>query len=245
MLDTLIQLIAAAGPIVLAIMGIVVSLYPPQPQGRAHFVWAGAFVIIGLITGCCLFTELRGTDAVLDKIWNKLSSEEDSSFIDVLNVVPVKVPNNSLNFFNIAVSNIGNKPATRVSFSASGFISKSNLSQQEIKHYIDNALSDTENLEKINKDIDNINIGHGAIYTLVDAKSQLMHSNVLYVTDDVLAEISGGTAALYTFLSVRYEDAAAKDNSYRQFLFCGYFTLSYSYWHTCFSNRTTVDGKRF
>jgi hypothetical protein len=66
--DTIIQFMAAAGPIALAIMGVAVSLRPPPPSGKAHLVWAGAFAAIGIISFLAIFNEIRSTDETLAEL---------------------------------------------------------------------------------------------------------------------------------------------------------------------------------
>jgi len=67
-MDAVIQFLAAAGPIALAIMGVAVSLRPPTPTGKAHLFWAGAFVVIGLASVVALFREIRSTDETLAEL---------------------------------------------------------------------------------------------------------------------------------------------------------------------------------
>ena len=77
MLDFLVQLIAAFGPIILAIMGVVVSIRPPPPTGTAHWVWAAVFIAVGALTAISLFRELRGTDELLVQIWGKVNDNAE------------------------------------------------------------------------------------------------------------------------------------------------------------------------
>jgi hypothetical protein len=68
-MDTLIQASAAFGPVLLAIMGVVVSLNPPDRIGRAHKIWAWSFAIVGFLAALAIFFEFRGTDQILGQIW--------------------------------------------------------------------------------------------------------------------------------------------------------------------------------
>jgi len=79
MLDTLVQIAAAVGPVMLAVMGVWVSIRPPSPYGRAHWLWAASFVLVGVITAVALFRELRSSEAVLDRIWEVVSSPQSST----------------------------------------------------------------------------------------------------------------------------------------------------------------------
>jgi hypothetical protein len=67
--EFLVQLSAASGPIILAVMGVVVSLNPPDRSGVIHKIWAGAFIAIGAVSAFSIFFELRGTDQILGQIW--------------------------------------------------------------------------------------------------------------------------------------------------------------------------------
>jgi|SRR5579872_4951433 len=69
MLEIITQLFAAFGPLALTVMGLVVSLKPPKAEGRAHWVWLVAFILVGLPTAISTFFELRGTDTLLAQIW--------------------------------------------------------------------------------------------------------------------------------------------------------------------------------
>ncbi len=75
----LFQIIAALGPIALAIMGAWVSIKAPSLTGRAHKVWAAAFVLVGIITASSNFIELRGTDQILDRIWDKVGQSIETN----------------------------------------------------------------------------------------------------------------------------------------------------------------------
>jgi hypothetical protein len=65
---TPIQICATFGPIILAVMGVAVSLIPPSSNSRGSIIWAVAFALIGGATAISLFNELRGSDALLDHI---------------------------------------------------------------------------------------------------------------------------------------------------------------------------------
>src|SRR4051794_32179773 len=91
MLDFLIQLAAAAGPIALAIMGVVVSLNPPSPKWNR--TWAGAFAIVGILAAAAIFFELRGTDQLLGKIWEHIREPQ-----------PAVAKTGARLFFNVADS---------------------------------------------------------------------------------------------------------------------------------------------
>jgi hypothetical protein len=67
------QFIAAIGPVLLAIMGLIVSLWPPRKGSKGSRVWAAAFIVIGVPTALSIFTELRGTDVTLETILEKVS----------------------------------------------------------------------------------------------------------------------------------------------------------------------------
>jgi hypothetical protein len=73
-MELAIQIAAACGPVALAVMGVVVSLNPPNRTGRAHKVWAGSFALVGIVSACAIFFELRGTDTTLSQIWEHLQS---------------------------------------------------------------------------------------------------------------------------------------------------------------------------
>lgn len=69
-MDLLIQIAAACGPIMLAIMGVVVSLRPPHPM--AHKFWAAAFIFVGFLGAAAIFFELRGSDQLQGLIWERV-----------------------------------------------------------------------------------------------------------------------------------------------------------------------------
>ena len=73
MFDFVVQLFATLGPIALAVMGFWVSIKPPSRKRRAHWMWAGAFSIVGIVTWIGSFMELRGTDTILGSIWEKVN----------------------------------------------------------------------------------------------------------------------------------------------------------------------------
>jgi hypothetical protein len=76
MIETFVQIAAAFGPVLLAIMGVIVSLSPPDRIGRAHKVWAASFVVVGAFSALAIFFELRGTDKILGQIWEHLQGPQ-------------------------------------------------------------------------------------------------------------------------------------------------------------------------
>jgi hypothetical protein len=76
MLDLLLQIAAACGPIALAVMGVVVSLNPPSGSRKAHRIWAGAFALVGILSASAIFFELRGTDQILGQIWEHIKEPQ-------------------------------------------------------------------------------------------------------------------------------------------------------------------------
>lgn len=83
-MESLIQITAVGGPILLAIMGLGVSLSPPSPEGRVHWVWFGAFVIVGLVTTYANYRELSSSDAIQKEIKFVL----DQLHLDVQRIEP-------------------------------------------------------------------------------------------------------------------------------------------------------------
>ena len=79
MLEAITQIIAAAGPITLAIMGVAVSLNPPSATGRAHYIWAAAFFVVGVISAGAVFMEIRGTDETLNALKTELAALKKES----------------------------------------------------------------------------------------------------------------------------------------------------------------------
>lgn len=74
-MDLVIQTIASFGPIALALMGVAMSVWPPNSKkGKARWIWAAAFVVFGGLSWWSVFIELHGTDATLDKIWGKVGA---------------------------------------------------------------------------------------------------------------------------------------------------------------------------
>jgi hypothetical protein len=67
-MDTVIQIIATGGPVVLALMGLYVSIWPPMVTGKIHWVWISAFAIVGVIATMANFIELHGSDATQREI---------------------------------------------------------------------------------------------------------------------------------------------------------------------------------
>lgn len=60
-LETFIQIAVASGPIVLGLMGAILSIRPPT--GRwGHRLWFLSFVVVGLVSAVATFAELRSTD---------------------------------------------------------------------------------------------------------------------------------------------------------------------------------------
>ena len=64
-MDIATQALAAGGPIVLTIMGIIVSLVPPQKRG-CYYVWGAAFLLIGAPTIAATCIEMRSADKISD-----------------------------------------------------------------------------------------------------------------------------------------------------------------------------------
>ena len=73
MMETIIQAAAIGGPLLLAIMGLIVSIKPPKSEGRGHWYWFAAFFVVGGIAFLANFFELRSSDA----LQGKLSSKQD------------------------------------------------------------------------------------------------------------------------------------------------------------------------
>lgn len=62
-MEIITQVSAVLGPIILAFMGLYVSVKPPKKKGRGHWVWFGAFGLIGLGAAAANFRELSSADA--------------------------------------------------------------------------------------------------------------------------------------------------------------------------------------
>jgi len=71
-MDLLIQIAAAGGPIMLAVMGIIVSLSPPEKPGKLQRRWAISFALVGILSFFAIFNEMRGTDQILGQIWEHI-----------------------------------------------------------------------------------------------------------------------------------------------------------------------------
>lgn len=49
-------------------MGAWMSLRPPQPHGRGHWLWLAAFVIVGAITGWATYSKMLEDDATQSQL---------------------------------------------------------------------------------------------------------------------------------------------------------------------------------
>jgi hypothetical protein len=67
-MDTAIQAAAVGGPVILALMGLYVSIRPPIVTGKVHWVWFSAFAIVGVIATFANFVELHGADTLQQEI---------------------------------------------------------------------------------------------------------------------------------------------------------------------------------
>lgn len=67
-METLIQICAVFSPIILAGMGLYVSIRPPQKSGWIHWAWFAAFFILGLIGGITNFVELHNSSVLQESL---------------------------------------------------------------------------------------------------------------------------------------------------------------------------------
>jgi hypothetical protein len=222
-----IQLTAVMGPIILTVMGAVVSIKPPASKGYGRWIWATCFIVVGLLTACTLFIELRGTDETLGSILNKLSSGGEPPHIDVSRMESNKEPTSDQYYFNIYFNNNGKSVAKNLTSLASGIILPYNLGKDQIEIYMDKIRS----AHKFVNSLHELAVGPVDIISLLNAESS--QAEVLHATDQQLGGIKEGKLVLYTFLTVTYTEQSAIDKGHWQYDFCGYFVLSFAYWHRC------------
>ncbi|HVA16537.1 MAG TPA: hypothetical protein VMV59_02370 [Candidatus Dormibacteraeota bacterium] len=61
-METIIQIAATGGPVILAFMGLYVSVRPPRSMGRTHWYWFAAFMFFGVLASAGNFLELRNSN---------------------------------------------------------------------------------------------------------------------------------------------------------------------------------------
>jgi hypothetical protein len=69
LVSLLTQIAAAVGPIILAVMRVIVSIKPP----KAYRPWVASFIVVGIITAIASIAEMRGNDTTMNNIWSKIS----------------------------------------------------------------------------------------------------------------------------------------------------------------------------
>lgn len=61
-MDRALEIIITCGPIILAGMGLYVSIRPPHGKPWVHWIWFGAFVVVGGLTATASYREMRDAD---------------------------------------------------------------------------------------------------------------------------------------------------------------------------------------
>lgn len=104
-MDIAIQILATFGPLILVVMGAIVSVRPPKQDGHGHWYWLAAFLVIGLPISFASFFELRSSDTLQGEIhedvrqllkkspttnedWPSLSDTEKSQLISAIRLLP-------------------------------------------------------------------------------------------------------------------------------------------------------------
>jgi hypothetical protein len=70
--------LAIALPIILAVMGVVVALNPPAAIGRVHWIWVGAFVLVGLAAIGVGIKDPLNADAAQEELKSTIGGLKDS-----------------------------------------------------------------------------------------------------------------------------------------------------------------------
>jgi hypothetical protein len=144
-----------------------------------------------------------------------------------------KTPPDSLNYFNVQISNnAANLPAINTTGAVSGLVS-SNLTPDQIK----------EELNKLNDKVRDIEKDPDTQSRLPDAIIQNGQGILLTIPDIGLTDadwnkiVPGTQASLYVFIIMDYQDEISEKYGYWHYVFCGYFTGTTIFWHNCGPNR--------
>jgi hypothetical protein len=61
-------ILATFGPIILVVMGSLISIKPPSATGTARWMWLAAFLILGVPIAVASYVTLHGTDTILERV---------------------------------------------------------------------------------------------------------------------------------------------------------------------------------
>jgi hypothetical protein len=83
MSDTLPELLATLGPIVLAAMGVVVSVIPNLARRSERWLWVAAFLLVGAGVSAANWYELHTANVMQHDIWESETGGDNFAYFDV------------------------------------------------------------------------------------------------------------------------------------------------------------------
>jgi hypothetical protein len=190
--ESSIQIAAACGPVILAVMGVIVAFVPPSKAGVANKIWIASFIIVGLVTAPAVLYELRGSDQIMGRIWERVQgmsgpSKEGARFI--MHAAPV---NKETKTVEIGAINKGDLVARTNS---------SGATQQVLSPYLLSAKEEDEWFERAKAKLSTS--GAGADFLRETGHSMTFEVNL---TDDQLESVVAGQSYFYIFFVTSFQD---------------------------------------